>query len=392
MTPDPTRTLVDALRAEIAATGPMLVADLMARALYDPQHGFYTRADGAVLGASGAFTTAPEVSQIFGELIGLWLAQTWADLGSPAPVTVMEIGPGRGVLMADALRAARLAPGFLAAIDLRLVEVSPPLRAEQAKRLAAAGLARPPQWSARPAPPPAQPLLVVANELFDALPVSQWRRRGDQWRPRVVTVDEMGDLAFGLGPPEQDPPPEDVAARYHDAPEGGWLETRRADAAVLAPVAAAISAEGGAGLIIEYGYTDADRRAAGGRETLQALAAHRRVDPLAAPGAADLTAHVNFDDLRRLALAAARTPSAHGLDGRKLATQGPVGQGPFLRALGAEMRAAALARANPARAEEIAAGLHRLTHPREMGALFKVMGLRRADAPALAGLADAPAP
>lgn len=353
-----------ALRGEIARNGPIPLARYM-----DLCNAAYYASPGAI-GAGGAFTTAPEVSQIFGELIGLWTAQSWLDQGAPAPFTLLELGPGRGVMMADMLRAAGRVPGFLDAANIRLVERSEGLRAAQAERLARFK----PLWAADAAEAlDDAPLFVVANEFFDALGLSQWRWDGAEWRAIGVGLASDRLAAQQMDGP---PPPPALAARFADPPVGAALETRPEDATHVQPIVGTIARRGGAALVIDYGYDDAERRAAGGRETVQALRAHRPASLFDAPGAADITAHVNFDDLAALAA--------------PLRVSGLQRQGPFLRALGAEPRAAALAKANPARTEEIAAGLHRLTHPNEMGRLFRVMALTPPGAPPPPGFSGGP--
>ena len=329
------------IRRRIAADGPMPVAEYMALCLGHPEHGYYLTRD--PLGRAGDFVTAPEVSQMFGELIGLWLAQVWLDLGAPPRAVLAELGPGRGTLMADALRAAARVPGFAGAAQLWLVETSPALRARQSARLPAARHA-----DRLEQVPDDAPLLLVANEFFDALPIRQWVRTGGRWRERMVGLE--GDrLAFGLGP---------VLPGGEPAPEGALREACPAGEAVAAEIGRRLAARGGAALILDYGA-----QAQEGRDTLQAVRAHRYADPLEAPGEADLTAHVDFGALARAAEAAGAVPAP-------LATQGA-----FLEALAITARAQALARAAPGRAAEIAAAHRRLTHPEAMGTLFKVLAL-----------------
>lgn len=331
------------LESEIAATGPISVAEFMARCLHDPRDGYY--ATRPAIGGEGDFITAPAVSQMFGELIGLWLIETWRGLGAPARVILAEAGPGDGTLMGDILRTARLAPPFLAACEVWLLEISEPLRRAQAERLGDAA----PRWAAALAELPADaPLLLVANEFLDCLPIRQFRRMASGWAERVVGLDEAGALAFGLRP---------AAFAGPDAPEGALVEQSPAQTAFAEDVAYRLARQGGAALMIDYG-----RAEPGCGDTLQALARHQKTDPLAAPGAADLTAHVDFPAL----LAAARAGGAAAA----LLTQGD-----FLRRLGIEARAAALAKASPARAQAIARQVERLTGADQMGELFKAVAL-----------------
>ena len=348
--------LLDIIRAQIRQTGPMPVADYMALCLGHPQHGYYTTRD--PLGAAGDFTTAPEISQMFGEMIGLWLAQVWADAGRPARFRLVELGPGRGTLMADALRAARAAPGFIEAADLWLVETSPALRAEQAKRLAGA------QWAERLDEVPAGPTLLVANEFLDALPVRQFIASAQGWREKRVGLG--GDaLVWGLSAPL----PGDC-----DAPDGAWREESALAVAVAEQVAARIAEHGGAALVIDYGYRTADRPSG---FTLQALRGHAPADALDTPGEADLTWLIDFDRL--------------GAQLKPLATA-CAPQGAFLARLGIGQRAArlaaGLAAARPGDADAIADALERLTGAGQMGTLFKALAAWPAGQPAPPGFEE----
>ncbi|ETX30090.1 class I SAM-dependent methyltransferase [Roseivivax isoporae] len=333
------------LSRQIRASGPISVADYMAACLLHPDHGYYATRD--PLGRAGDFVTAPEISQMFGELIGLCLAQAWRDQGSPGEIVLAELGPGRGTLMADALRAGARAPGFAEAARLHLVEASPALRAVQADTLAAAG----PTWHDRVDTLPDGPLFLVANEFLDALPVRQFQRDGAGWRERVVGLD--GDrLVPGLSGALPRP---ELAHRLQDTRDGDVVETCAPAAAVAAAIGARIARHGGAALFIDYG----DWRSLG--DTLQALAGHAYADPFAAPGAADLTAHVDFEPV-----AAAARPATH----TRLTPQGV-----FLERLGITQRAQALARGLDGSALDAHVAAHRrLTHPDEMGTLFKVLG------------------
>ena len=343
--------LADLLVRRIRATGPITVADYMAECLLHPVHGYYTTRD--PFGAAGDFTTAPEISQMFGELLGLALAQAWRDRDAPAPFTLAELGPGRGTLMADMLRATAAVPGFHAAARVTLVEASPALRRSQRAALGT----HPVTWVDSVAGLPAAPLFLVANEFFDALPIRQFQRHPSGWQERLVGLAPDGSgaprLAFGLSPPA---PLAALAPRLADTRPGDIVETCAPAQGVIAGIAARIAAHGGAAVVIDYGGA----RSLG--DTLQALERHAFADPLGAPGAADLTAHVDF-----AALAAAASPCA---------TAGPVPQGVYLERLGITARAQALAagRAGPALASHVAAH-RRLTHPSEMGHLFKALAL-----------------
>lgn len=364
--------LAQRLAARIDRRGAITVAEFMAAALTDPDHGYYMTGD--PLGVAGDFTTAPEISQTFGELIGLWCADGWQALGAPSEIALVELGPGRGTLMADALRAARLAPGFLDAIRLHLVEVSPALRGRQEAALAAAPLAEPPRWHAHFGQVPEGPVLLLANEVFDALPIRQFERSPRGWCERLVRRDETGEgFAFALaplGPAASALIPPALRA----APQDTVAEICPAGLALAAEIGRRLAHHGGAALVIDYG---SDRPS--GRPTLQALRRHRPQPVLEAPGSADLTAHVDFAAL----VQAARTAGA--------AAHGPVTQGAFLAALGIAERAAALTKgATSAQSSDIAAAVKRLTDPAEMGALFKVLALTGPAARPPAGFPAAP--
>lgn len=343
--------LAQLLARRIAATGPITLAEFMAEVLLHPDHGYYTTRD--PFGAAGDFITAPDISQMFGELLGLCLAQAWLDRGAPAPFVLAELGPGRGTLMADLMRATRGVPGFHQAARLVLVEASPRLRARQQAALAGQAVA----FADRPEDLPPGPLFLVANEFFDALPIRQFQRDGAAWRERMLGLD--GDrLAFGWGPVLALP---QLAHRLADTPPGGIVETCAAAAAVASDLGARIAEAGGVALLIDYGGW----RSAG--DTFQAMRAHGFTDPLQAPGQADLTAHVDFE-----ALALAAAPAAYRL----------APQGEFLSRLGLAARADRLARglSGAALASHLAA-TRRLTDPAEMGTLFQVLGLYRAGDP-----------
>ena len=346
----------------IATTGPITLADYMADCLLHPDHGYYTTRE--PFGAQGDFTTAPEISQMFGELLGLCLAQYWLDLGAPAPFTLAELGPGRGTLMADVLRATARVPGFHAAAQVTLVEASPALRARQRATLGD----HPAHWLATVADLPAQPLFLLANEFFDALPIRQFTRDPAGWRETMVTVTE-GRLSFALSAPAP------IAALDHrlaDTTPGEIVELCPVAAPITAEIATLIAAHGGTALLIDYGGW----RSRG--DTLQALRAHAFADPLAHPGEADLTAHVDFEALAR---AAAPCPASELTP-----------QGTLLAHLGIEARASALAqRLTGAALQAHLAATRRLTDPAEMGTLFKALALHAPGTPPPPGFAPGPA-
>ena len=347
-------TLLEAeLRRIIAADGPMSVATFMGLCLGHPVHGYYSTRD--PFGRAGDFITAAEISQMFGELIGLWAAAVWRAMGAPPQVALVELGPGRGTLMTDALRAARVVPAFAAALHVHLVETSPVLQRRQQETLASFGV--PLAWHREPAAVPQGPLIVIANEFVDALPVHQAVKTPSGWHERMVGIGPDGRLMFALHP---DPLPGFAAVvpqAVAGAPPGAVYEWRSGD--VVAEIARRVGTHGGAALVIDYGHSES---ALG--ETLQAVGHHGFVDPLAAPGEVDLTAHVDFAALARAA----------GAAGARV--HGPLSQGAFLRRLGIEARAAALrAHATAAQTADIDAALARLVGAggATMGELFKAV-------------------
>ncbi|WP_299610801.1 SAM-dependent methyltransferase [uncultured Tateyamaria sp.] len=339
-------SLRDDLAARIAAQGPITVAEYMAEALLHPTYGYYSTRD--PLGAEGDFTTAPEISQMFGELVGLSLAQSWLDQGAPSSFTLAELGPGRGTLMADILRATTRVPGFLGAARITLVEASDTLRDVQRETLAGHEI----NYAETADDLPEAPIWLVANEFFDALPIRQFQRDGAGWRERFVGLD-AGKLTIGLSPVG---PQASLNHRLDDTENGRVVEVCPSAPSILSAIGARIEAHGGAALIIDYG----DWRSLG--DTLQALQHHEPTDPLADPGQADLTTHVDFE-----VLAQSATPAAH----TRITPQGV-----FLERLGITARAQALAAKLDGPALEAHVAAHRrLTHPAEMGNLFKVLGL-----------------
>ena len=343
------------IRARIATDGPITVAEYMALCLGHPAHGYYVTRD--PFGAAGDFVTAPEISQMFGELIGLWAAALWQHMGRPSRVRLVELGPGRGTLMADMLRAAKVLAPFRAALAVHLVEVSPVLRRRQQEMLADSGVAC--AWHADLAEVPEGPAIVVANEFFDALPVHQAVRALGGWHERMVGIGADGRLTFAVHP---DPLPgfaSMVPPRARVAPMGAVYEWR--SDRLAQDLAGRVARDGGAALAIDYGHVES-----GPGQTLQAVAGHAYVDPLAAPGEADLTAHVDFPVLARAAeRAGARV-------------HGPITQGELLRRLGIAERAQQLRQvADPDQAAGIDAALARLTGTGrdQMGALFKAIVL-----------------
>jgi NADH dehydrogenase [ubiquinone] 1 alpha subcomplex assembly factor 7 len=328
----------DELISNIAASRAMTVADYMAAA---NSHYYATRDP---LGATGDFTTAPEISQMFGEMVGIWIADLWQRAGSPA-FRYVELGPGRGTLAADALRV--MVRFGCAPVGIHLVETSPALRGAQLSRLPAAE-----HHHEVDALPDDAPLIIVANEFFDALPVHQYIRTTAGWRERMVEgVDGKLAAVPGIIPAD-----DSIPAILRTGDEGSIVETAPVSAAIMQRCAFRLARRGGAMLVIDYGYSGP---AAG--DTLQAVKAHRFADPFADPGEVDLTAHVDF------------TALAHAARSAGIRTEGPVGQGAWLRALGIDARLQALASASPERAADLAGQRDRLVDAQAMGELFMVM-------------------
>lgn len=354
--------LLPLIRGLIAEQGPISVAAYMALALGHPRHGYYMTRD--PFGARGDFVTAPEISQLFGECLAIWSALTWDAMKRPLPVRLVELGPGRGTLMADMTRTLdRIAPALARGATLHLVETSPVLRRAQEAALRGRSAA----WHARFDAVPEGPLLVVANEFFDALPVQQFLRAGAGWCERRVDWDEAAQrLVFRAGPPLPGAVPPVLAA----AAEGAVYETSPAATALAGEIGARLAAAPGAALVIDYG-----RRAPAQGDTLAAIQAGRKdADPLAVPGAADLTAHVDFAAL------------AHAFERGGAQCRGPVTQGELLTALGLEQRLAALAaRATPAQLERLESGARRLIAPEGMGTLFLALAATTPGLPAPPG-------
>ena len=343
------------IRRLIAVAGPMPLADYMRLALTHPQYGYYITRD--PIGAGGDFITAPEISQMFGELIGLWMVAVWQQMGSPENVRVIELGPGHGTLMIDAFRAAKIVKDFQTAVVLHLVEISPRLKEQQQLRLEA--LAMPMLWHDRLTDVPSGPNIIIANEFIDALPVHQAIKQSDGWHERVVEVAADGGLVISAAcnplPHFDATLPRKLRA---SSPTGSVYEWR--PEAIAIEIGRRVRGDGAA-LIIDYGHAQH-----GLGDTLQAVADHAFSEPLRAPGQSDLTAHVDF-------MALAQTAEITGAR-----IHGPVSQRDFLRRLGVEKRAAALkARAQHDKGNEIEQALSRLTAvgPGGMGELFKVLAI-----------------
>jgi len=348
----PMTLLATTLAERIRQDGTISIADYMDAVT----EAYYARGD--VFGVAGDFITAPEISQTLGELIGLWCAVTWQNMGAPQRFHLVECGPGRGTLMKDLLRAAQRAPGFLKAAEIHLIERSLALKGMQRAALKnhlvnwhedIAGVPDGPQ----------EPIILVGNEFLDALPIRQFQKTADGWRERCVTATKDGALTFTL----KESAPENPPPTLPGADLGAVYETSPAVADFISKISARIARDGGAALLIDYGHAVS---AAG--DTLQAVKKHKPCGIFETPGEADLTAHVDFEAVAR---------AAHPLK-----VFGPIAQGTWLNRLGIKLRGLQLAKGkSPETARSIESGIRRLTEPEAMGALFKVIALAH---PALA--------
>ena len=353
------------LKDEIRHGGPITVAEFMSRCLWDEAHGYY--ATRRVIGRAGDFITAAEISQTFGEIIGLWAGVVWQQvLGAPQAVQLVEYGPGRGTMMRDALRAARVIPGLCEATSVHLLEMSPELIAAQREALSDAPV--PISWGHNLVGF-RTPAIIIANEFLDAWPVEQWIKTENGWRQRGIGLDLRGELCFS--DMNQPPVNDGFETRFPGAPVGALVENQRLER--LAEAFQTLARSGPVtALIIDYGYATASVG-----DSLQAVREHKYESPLTSPGEADLSAHVSFYEL------------ASVLHSCGLAIDGPVTQAEFLSSLGIIERGSRLMHANPARAGEIETGLARLLAPNGMGTRFKAIGVRSPQLPPLPGFGSA---
>lgn len=371
--------LLGTLRDDIQKRGPLSIKRYMRACLFDAEYGYYKNA--RVLGRDGDFITAPEISQTFGELIGLWCVAVWQQMGAPEKLQLVELGPGRGTLMADALRAGRTMPEFFGALSIVMFETHPGLREAQTKTLAS--FVDRITWHTELDALECLPTIVIANEFLDCIPIEQFvatRTAQHGWQRRCVDLDDDGNLKFVLC--QIDPAGLETLAptlRGFDAtsikkPDGAIIETRDVWLSGLKHLCDTFAQHQPkpvpfAGLFIDYGHTKTSFG-----DTLQAVRNHAFEDPLTSPGEADLTAHVDFEQF------------AQTMHQNRLACDGPVSQGAFLTALGVVQRGRALAEQNPALAAGIELAIARLISPTGMGSRFHAIGLRTPNVPPLPGL------
>ena len=355
-------TLATLFRRRIERGGPISLAEYMALALGHRQHGYYQCRN--PFGASGDFVTAPEISQVFGELLGGWCVVQWEAMGAPSTLRLIEVGPGRAILMQDALRVACRNPGFRKALRLHLVETSTALRSLQEQALQEFQ----PVFHDHLDAVPEGPTLLLANEFFDALPIRQYEQTADGWRERLVTFLPPRDV-FGFTLADTITSPRQIPAQICDAPVGSIVEISLPALSLANSLGERVHRCGGAALVLDYGSPVTKPG-----ETFQSVRDHHFHDPFTNPGEADLTAHVDFESLGKAARASgARVPA-------------PLPQGVFLERLGIGQRTEQLAQsADPAKAADIRAACHRLIDPKEMGTLFQVLAIAHPDLVAIAG-------
>ncbi|MDA0261174.1 MAG: SAM-dependent methyltransferase [Proteobacteria bacterium] len=350
-------TLAEKIAATIRHSGPISIAHYMSEAIANQTHGYY--ATQQPFGLEGDFITAPEVSQMFGELVGLWCASLWSQMGRPETVNLVELGPGRGTLMADAWRAAGAQPGFHDAANLHFVEVSPKLRQQQQHALTDARPRSGPHWHIEFAAVPSGPLVLIANELLDALPIHQYQRMTTGWHERLVDIAPEPETFRVVLAPQPVETPETVPQVFAGTPIGAVVECCPAAEALVTQVAERCKADGGGALFVDYGYTESSPH-----ETLQGVRRHAGHPVFVAPGSADLCAHVDFARLHAVAT------------GAGVPVWGPIGQGDLLTALGIDARAERL-KQNAATEQCVAidSAVDRLVSSAKMGALFKAMAI-----------------
>jgi len=338
---------------QIKMAGPMPLAEYMHVCLADPADGYYATQN--PFGPKGDFTTAPEISQMFGELIGVWVLAAWQQLGNPSPVNLVELGPGRGTLMADLLRAAAISPQFIDAVQINLVETSKKLVSEQKKQLSSHKDKL--TWHTALEDVPDAPMILIANEFLDAIPLRQYVKVGNQWHERVVVLDEAGALTLALGAGTL--APDYLPQHASDEGEGSMFEVSPAREALIETLAERLVKSGGAALFLDYGHAQS-----GFGDTFQAMKSHEYADPCAEPGLCDLTGHIDFAALERAA-------SRAGAIAKPLMTQGE-----FLLSLGLLERAGALGTNQSKKFQDnLQSAVERLAHPQHMGNLFKTFAI-----------------
>ncbi len=370
MISDPTTRetpLASKLKEQIRRNGPISVAAFFRACLQDPEHGYYVTRN--AIGAEGDFITSPEISQVFGELLGLWSAVVWQQMGSPDKVNLIELGPGRGTLMSDALRATSHVPTLSKALSVHLVETSKPLAEAQRRALQTRASAM--TWHNNIETVPKGPAIILANEFLDALPVNQCVFQKGEWLARTIGLNTDGGFVFVTGETASDAShPQSLTQPTPPPKDGDVFEHQTGARALLQALARSRDGNPWACLFVDYGHTEARMG-----DTMQGVKQHRHVSPFETPGETDLTIEVDFEQL-------ARTCRDLGL-----AVDGPITQAEFLGRLGIIERASKLMHSNPEKAADIEASVARLMAPGGMGTRFKVLGVRSADLAPLPGLA-----
>lgn len=358
-------SIAEKIAERIRNSGPVSIATFMTEAMFDPLEGFYATKN--PIGAGEDFITAPAISQMFGELIGLWCGQVWMDMGQPKSFQLVELGPGTGQMMSDVVRAGRAVPGFLEAVQITLIEASAALKMVQGQTLTPMGVEV--QWANRLEAVAAGPAIILGNEFLDCLPVRQAVRQDGRWHERLIDLDETGQFQFVMGPAlgvETDL----ISQPLRDLADGAIVELRPGDQQMVEALAQRFATDPGHALFLDYGPARSEPG-----DTFQAIRQHQKADPLDAPGTADLTARVDFEQLAHFATTAG------------LSVTGPASQGDFLKALGIEMRAAALIQSAPDQKRRFARQLMRLTEPDQMGELFQAVALSTPGLPKPPGFA-----
>ena len=357
--------ILDIIQKKILSTGPISLSDYMKVCLTHPKHGYYIR--NKPIGSTGDFITSPEISQMFGELIGLWIVQIWLDHKKPPNFSLIELGPGNGTLMKDILRSTKMIKGFHDALHLILIEISPTLSQTQKKALGSFRA----HWQTEIGSFPEQPTVIIANEFFDSLPIRQFKRERNQWMEVMITIKDpskkkCNKLSFGLRDVSMN---KEFASETDNIPEGTIIEFSELTQSITNYISDHIKKNTGAALIIDYG------KEGNVGDTFQAVRQHQYSNPLKYPGLTDLTSYVDFNAIRNSA-------ERSGLIASKLSYQAD-----FLKNLGIEQRAKMLSQKLPYRQLRLhQAALKRLIHHDEMGHLFKVLGLRSPTSPPLIGL------
>ncbi len=345
------------IKNQIEKNGPISISNFMKHALQTAESGYYT-GNKPVFGRNGDFITAPEISQLFGEIIGIWCVNTWKLNGSPKKFNLVELGPGKGTLMKDLLRATKNTPGFHEAMSICLVELNSAFRSTQKNNIEHSRL----EWHLKYENVPEGFSIVVANEFFDALPINQYTKRKDDWFINMVDLNEDKQCLY-VNQFDASPTIKDfLHAKYPNLKDNAIVETQDETNIILGQISKNIHEHGGAALIIDYGYTESMHR--NYISTLQAVKDHKYSPIFQEIGNADISSHINFTTLYDIA----NLYKAH--------TYGPITQGEFLRNMYVDLRKnILLLKANKKQRNDILTGYDRLISPKQMGKLFKAIAI-----------------